>query len=311
MDSLSEKPLVSCIVIFLNGGHFLNEAIASVIAQKYEHWELILVNDGSTDISTKIAKKYSEKLPQKIRYLEHADRENMGMSASRNLGISSANGKYIAFLDADDIWKPNKLVDQVAIFERLQNVAMLYGRTMFWHSWSGKQEDVQRDSYTKCSREFDKVIYPPQQLILYLLDGGETYPCMCSVLIRRSIFDDIGAFEPEFRNANEDMVFHAKVFLNLPVYVASECWDYYRVHDDSYWQSAHLKVRPDNQQIERQRYLKWLNEYIKHNSISYPTLKYALAYSYFPYKYKNAYSVLKKMKVMVKRVNRSIKKALK
>ncbi len=87
---MNDRPFVSAIVIFLNENRFLQEAIESIFAQTYDHWELLLVDDGSTDESSDIALRYAERHPEKVRYLEHAGHENRGMSVSRNLGI--ANG---------------------------------------------------------------------------------------------------------------------------------------------------------------------------------------------------------------------------
>jgi len=106
---MDNQPLVSVIIILLNEEKFIAEAIDSVFAQDYDNWELLLVNDGSTDNSTNTALDYAQKNPQKVCYLEHPNYENCGMSASRNLGIEIAKGKFIAFLDADDIWLPGKL----------------------------------------------------------------------------------------------------------------------------------------------------------------------------------------------------------
>jgi len=113
----TSTPLVSAIIIFLNEERFLSEAIESVLAQSYLNWELLLVDDGSTDASTEIARRYSERYSQRVRCLEHSNHVNRGMSASRNLGVRQANGEYIAFLDADDVWLPQELERQLAIME--------------------------------------------------------------------------------------------------------------------------------------------------------------------------------------------------
>src|SRR5438874_6806278 len=113
----NSRPLVSVIIIFLNGGDYLEEAIASVLAQTYENWELWLVDDGSTDSGTALAKTYHGRYPGKVNYLEHVGHQNRGMSASRNLGIAHARGELLAFLDADDVWRPDKLAHQVALMQ--------------------------------------------------------------------------------------------------------------------------------------------------------------------------------------------------
>src|SRR5687767_2869413 len=103
-------PAVSCILIFLDGARFIDEAIRSVASQKgCDDWELILVDDGSTDDSTAIAKAWARSDPGRIRYVEHAGHANRGMSASRNAGLDIARGTYVSFLDCDDVWLPSTL----------------------------------------------------------------------------------------------------------------------------------------------------------------------------------------------------------
>src|SRR5438874_1836189 len=142
---MNQKPLVSVITIFLNGERFIREAIESVFAQTYDNWEFFLVDDGSTDASTEIALQYAAQYPGKVRYLEHAEHQNCGMSATRNLGLRHARGTYVAFLDADDVWLSDKLARQVAIVEAQPQAAMVYGATEYWYSWTGHPEDCQRD----------------------------------------------------------------------------------------------------------------------------------------------------------------------
>src|SRR3954451_1808617 len=112
-----KQPLVSVVIIFLNAETFFKEAIDSVLAQIYSEWELWLVDDGSTDGSTKIAKDYVAHYPSKIHYIDHPNHQNHGMSASRNLGISKCKGEYLALLDADDIWLSTKLEKQLELME--------------------------------------------------------------------------------------------------------------------------------------------------------------------------------------------------
>jgi len=139
------KGLVSAIIIFFNAEKFIEEAIESVLAQSYDNWELLLVDDGSEDNSTMIARRYEKKYQPKVRCFEHDGHSNQGMSASRNLGLSHARGEYIAFLDADDVWMPHKLEQQAAILNSRPEAAMVYGRTLIWYSWSGEPEDEYRD----------------------------------------------------------------------------------------------------------------------------------------------------------------------
>ena len=302
---MNNKPLVSCIIIFFNGGEkFFIEAIESIFAQTYDNWELLLADDGSTDESTEIALRYAQQYPEKVRYVEHEGHQNRGMSATRNLGIRHAKGEYIAFLDADDIWLPHKLEQQVPILESHPEVAMLYGRTQYWFSWADERSTIWQsnpkflkdDSMTITSVQFDQLIEPPSQILLFL-QNKEIYPCTCSILIRRQIFKEIGGFEEDFRNAHEDMVFHSKVFLEAPIYVSSECWDKYRIHPDSFWRRAVIQGKGEEiGHIGYFKYLTWLETYLSEKEIKDPEIWQALNRARFPYRYPNFYFFIKGVK---------------
>jgi len=96
-----EEPLVSVIIPVYNGEQYLAEAIKSVFTQSYSNWELLVVDDGSTDKSAEIVEALTGACC--IR------QENKGVSAARNIGIKKAKGKLLAFLDSDDVWLPEKL----------------------------------------------------------------------------------------------------------------------------------------------------------------------------------------------------------
>lgn len=105
-----ENNLVSIVMPLFNSSKFMESAISSVIQQDYLNWELIVVDDCSTDKSAEIAEQLS-KNDSRIKIVRLS--ENGGSAVARNAGINKANGKYISFLDADDIWLPNKLSSQV------------------------------------------------------------------------------------------------------------------------------------------------------------------------------------------------------
>ena len=97
-----QRPKVSVVIAFLNGSQWLIEAIESVINQSYPDWEAVLVDDGSDEEHSKVARDYSVKYAGKIIYTDHPGHINRGVTVSRNAGINLTNGEYIAFLDADD-----------------------------------------------------------------------------------------------------------------------------------------------------------------------------------------------------------------
>src|SRR5262245_61406233 len=102
-------PRVSIVTPFLNAQRFIAEAIERVLAQTYDEWELWLVDDGSTDTSSDIARDYARRHADRIRYVDHPGHEHRGISASRLLGLRHSRGEYLAQLDADDVYLPDKL----------------------------------------------------------------------------------------------------------------------------------------------------------------------------------------------------------
>ena len=102
--------LVSVIMPAYNAETFIADSIRSVINQTYQHWELLIIDDHSTDATRKIIRKFYEE-DSRIRLLENSS--NFGTHHTRNKGIKAAQGEFIAFLDADDLWKPEKLAKQL------------------------------------------------------------------------------------------------------------------------------------------------------------------------------------------------------
>lgn len=253
---MQDDPLVSIVLIFLNEERFIVEAIECIIEQTYDRWELLLVNDGSTDKSAEIAQEYARKHPEQIRYLEHSDRQNHGMSASRNLGIERAEGEYIAFLDGDDLWLPDKLQQQVKIMEAQPDAALVCGRTKWWYGWTGKPEDKQRDFIQKFELPLNTLVKPPAVLLLFLRDE---WASLCDIMVRREAIAEVGAYEESFPGMYEDQVFHSKLCLNFPVYVASECWYLYRQHDEACTIQTHAAQKYHD---ARQAFLTWLEQYL-------------------------------------------------
>lgn len=248
-------PLISVVIIFLNGEPFLEEAIDSVFSQTYQNWELLLVDDGSNDGSTDVAKRYAARLPGQIRYLEHPNHENRGMSASRNLGIANAHGEYLAFVDADDTLLPMKLEVQARILEAEPSAGMVYGPVQEWYSWTGDPEDSERDYVQTLVLPSNKLIQP-NELMPASLRGAR--PATCGVLVRRRVWEEVGGFEEPFRGLHEDQVFFAKVFAREPVFVSDVCGARYRKRLDSCVLEA---MGSDAYQNGKLVFLEWLQNH--------------------------------------------------
>ena len=252
---MATAPVVTGIIIVHNGESFLDEAIASVRSQTYSGWELVIVDDGSTDSSLEIARRHAA-ADRRVRVVRHADGERHGMSATRNLGLDHALGAYVGFLDADDIWCPTKLEDQLEIFHRHPEVEMVYGRTLIWHRWDPiSSED---DHFYALGVPADRVFSPPV-LFRNLLRNVFQTPTTCNALVRRSVVDGVGRFEPAFESMFEDQVFFAKVLLRSPVFVSDRVWAKYRQHEQS---SSALSGARGGHAAAHVRYLLWLRRYV-------------------------------------------------
>ena len=269
---MNRKPLISVVIIFLNAERFIAEAIESVFGQNYDDWELLLVDDGSSDISSSIARRYTEEHPGKVYYFEHAGHENRGMSASRNLGIRHARGQYIALLDADDVRLPKKLEYQVEILSRYPEAGMVVGPIQWWYSWTGKPDDFARDFVAPFPPELpsDSLVEPPKLLISLLRQATVS---ATSSLLRREVVDFVGGYEEDFRGMFEDQAFAAKVYLTAPVFVAADCHYKWRKHPNSC-----CAVAVETAQYEHARFdfLRWLQRYLSQRQISHIELECTL-----------------------------------
>lgn len=107
--------MVSIITPSYNSSAFIEQTIASVLSQTYTDWEMLIIDDGSTDASLVIIKEYARK-DSRIRFLQ-TEQPSGSPAVPRNMGIMNARGRYIAFLDSDDLWLPNKLEEQLKLFE--------------------------------------------------------------------------------------------------------------------------------------------------------------------------------------------------
>ncbi|MGY8681581.1 glycosyltransferase family A protein [Bradyrhizobium sp. UFLA05-153] len=250
-------PKVSCIIIVYNGEQFLGEAIESVLAQSFADWELLIVDDGSTDSSREIARRFAQTYPDIIRSLRHADGRNHGMSATRNLGLSHARGDYVAFLDADDVWLPNKLTAQVAILDARPSVGATYGRALIWHSWEGENTN-ETDFFYELGVMPDQIHHPPSLLLSQLLNVYQS-PIPSGCLLRRALVEEAGGFEPAFGGMFEDAVFFAKALLISPFFVSAAVLFKYRQHSSS---AGAMSAAANRDGWARLRFLIWFKGYL-------------------------------------------------
>ena len=263
------QPLISIITAVYNGQAFVSETIASVLDQTYRNWEYWIVDDGSTDGTTDLVLHAVRSHPENIHYLEHPGHLNQGLCASRNLALSRARGKYIAIIDADDVWYPQKLAEQTAIAARFPHAGLIYGRSQYWHSWNSASPTA---DHVPELVPGNRLYEPPQLLALNHPLGSFGSPCPSDLLIDRELFVSLGGFEKSFdrvHSQSEDLAFLAKLYLAAPSYVSTQCWDRYRIHRNSMWATGE---RTGAAEVGRRVYFDWAREYLLSHQVTSPEI---------------------------------------
>lgn len=192
----TNKPIISVIIPTYNRGWILKEAVDSVLSQEFYNFELIVVDDGSEDNSPDILASYGDRI-KVIR------QENKGVSSARNRGIASSSGRYIAFLDSDDLWLPGKLSAQFAFFE--SNPGALICQTEETWQKNGKRVNPGKRHKKMSGFYFEKAL----EL------------CMVSpsaIMVKKNLFDMVGLFD-ETLPACEDYDMWLRVNCRHPIYL--------------------------------------------------------------------------------------------
>lgn len=178
-----KRPKVSVIVTCYNYAKYLEGCLASILNQTYQDFELVIVNDGSTDNTDEVISRFLAN--DKVRYI---NQKNTGQAIATNNGIAAAAGELIAFLDADDLWEPTKLEKQVRLFNR-DSIGVVYSRIRFMDA-EGRPLDMQLEGkyYTpRSGRVTDALLF-------------ENFIPYSSTLVRKECFDKFGMFNPEYKN---------------------------------------------------------------------------------------------------------------
>lgn len=167
-----------------NSAKFLPDSIESILSQTYQPYEIIIVDDGSTDNTKEVISRFI----QRIKYIRLE--QNRGAPAARNIGIQSAQGKYIAFIDADDIWMPEKLQVNVEYLETHSEVGMIYSKHI--------NIDEEGNFFSDASKK-----QLPSGNIFLRLFSQENFIVTPSVVIREEIFKTIGLFDEQLFNCQD------------------------------------------------------------------------------------------------------------
>ena len=215
-------PLISVVIPAYNAELFLDETLESVLSQTYENWECIIVNDGSTDSTESVAKKWCEK-DSRFRL---TNKENGGLSSARNWGIKESKAEYIAFLDADDILTPDSLEVRINVLIE-QNVDLV--ATKLQH-FTDKLPKVSKNNARQ------DVLYYAKEGLTQLMAFNKVTPS--TVLCKKSVMDEVGGFT--WHKKAEDLHCWLKVlFAGYKIYRLGEYYAYRRMHNNS-WSSMDI-----------------------------------------------------------------------
>jgi glycosyltransferase involved in cell wall biosynthesis len=220
------KPRVSVVTPYKDGEAHLVEAIGSVETQTESAWELLLVDDGSSDGSRAIADAAAARDPR-IRSLVRPPDAASGAAGARNWGVRQARGEFLVFLDADDRFLRDKLATELALMDRHPDAAMVCGGTIWWYP------DKERRNWSDEIRSLGPGVLPPPVLLdrVLLLQRAHV-PCLCAVMVRKEALGGADPFEERFR-LYEDQAMLVRLALERPVYVGRHLTAFYRQHSGS------------------------------------------------------------------------------
>jgi glycosyltransferase involved in cell wall biosynthesis len=294
-------PRISVVMIFFNSERYIQEAIDSVLAQTFTDFELLLVDDGSTDTTSAIARDYVDRYPTSLRYLEHEGHTNRGMSAARNLGLRNAVGEFVALIDSDDVWSPNKLAEQLRIMELNPGLGMVCGTVRYWESWAGGEDRIVPSGHIQ-----DRSIPPPEAMLSVYPLGTATSPCPSDLLMRRDLVISLGGFEEQFsgpRQLFEDQAFLAKLYLVATVYFSRDIWLNYRLHADSCVASV---SRSGKEEEVRHFFFQWLANYLSRQPEVHIRVRRALGWILWRYRHPHIYRIWRFSDPIVGRLRRRL-----
>ncbi|MGH9597555.1 MAG: glycosyltransferase family 2 protein [Edaphobacter sp.] len=210
-------PKVDVIVPAYNTAKYLKAAIESVIAQTFDDWRIVLVDDGSTDNTPELVAPYVELLGPKLKYIRQANR---GLPGARNVAIENSDAEFLALLDADDVWLPCRLSESLKCFEGRPEVGLSYG-----YISRIDQDGVVFQTFAERQRHAEGKIAP----YIYM---KETDLCCPSITFRRKCVEEVGGFDESLR-ATEDRDLWLRIALRYEVALVPTIIAYYRTLPDS------------------------------------------------------------------------------
>lgn len=244
--------MISIVMANYNGARFLEAALDSVLAQEHAAFECILVDDGSTDTSPEIMRRYAEAHPGRVRAL--AQPENRGQGAAINLGISAARGELVAFLDSDDLWMPHKLARVQEMAGRDPDAAF-YCHNLYLHVDGAPTRQRFRDVIVTGDvfGHVQRTGWFPQ----FVPTSGLVFP--------KRVLEKVLPIPEGFRTCADGYLTRAAMVFGR-VAGTDECWGYYRRHGTNAVLGSH---RHDNVSYREELLIPALNAFYAREKIGF------------------------------------------
>ena len=179
-------PKLSVNIPCFNSGRFIRQTVESVINQTFQDLEIVIVDDGSHDNTKQIISSFKD---ARIRYFY---KDNEGLAFTRNKAIDLSDGEYIALLDHDDLWEPEKIEKQLEVFKKNNNLGLVFSDSY-----------ILENNHKKKFTYFDRI--KPKKGFIFedLLFASSNFIPLSSVIVRKDVFKDVGFFNPAFKIGEE------------------------------------------------------------------------------------------------------------
>jgi glycosyltransferase involved in cell wall biosynthesis len=266
---MSSRPVVSVIMNCYNSAQYLAESIDSVYAQTFLDWEIIFFDNASTDESPTIARRYDERL----KYFRHE--QTVPLGHARNLALKKAQGKYIAFLDCDDLWMHYKLSSQVELFEKDSDLGLVFSDAYFF-SKSGMSFRI----FPK--RE------PPQGKIFGALLRRYFLP-MPTIIIKRDVLDQVGGWFDERFHMVEDADLFMRIAYYFKVGYVHRVLAKRRMHENS-WTFKKKELFPKEEEMLLDKFSSMWPSFTNEFSSEMMTMKAMIQYQYAVIKWEQGHN---------------------
>jgi glycosyltransferase involved in cell wall biosynthesis len=232
---IAEMPTVDIIIPAYNAAQYLPTAIESVVAQTFEDWRILLIDDGSTDNTAEVIAPFRDQLGPKLLYIKQP---NAGLPAARNTAIRNSTAEFLALLDADDIWLPCRLAESLKGFESRPQVGLVYG----FNSRVDSNGAI-IDTFARRQKNGEGRIAP------YIYMRRVDLPCP-TITFRKKCVDEVGPFDETMR-ATEDRDLWLRIALKYEVALVPKVLAHYRTSPGAMTTDSDRMLKAQLQFIEK------------------------------------------------------------